>query len=125
MQPAATFVDLELVQMHLTAAAEHAAAEASLNFRRGAEGALRHVPSLQFDSPLEVLFWLWWDACTAGSWLADLLSLQPQAEVLAGGQSYRVDFLIEPTDPLLAASPAWNPIAVEVDGHAFHVRTLG
>jgi len=119
--PAKVFVDLPIVQAHLSAATEYVAVTASKRYREGTVGAMRYIPSFRFDSPLEVLFWLWW--CAYEYKLDSLFCLNPQAEVSLSGQQYRVDFLIEPSDYELAASRHWTPIAVELDGHAFHERT--
>jgi len=123
-QPGRAFVDLELVQTHLDLATTLVADAVARSFREGNEGALRHLPSLQFDSPLEVVFWIWWDACIRlhGA-VAELFELKPQAEVRIGERLYRVDFLLEPVDQTVAISKHWTPIAIELDGHAFHERT--
>ena len=123
--PAREFVDLEIVQQHLQAATQFVALDAAQSYRQGVDGAMRHVSSVQFDSPLEALFWLWWSACAMGPRIDDILVLSPQHEiVLAGGERFRVDFLIEPIEQRLASQSGWTPLAVEVDGHGFHERTL-
>jgi len=121
-QPGSAFVDLEIVQQHMTAATEYVAQSTARSFREGNEGALRYMPSLQFDSPLEVLFWVWWNAAVPDDNHPGF-SLLGQRDVAVGDQRYRVDFLIEPNEQRVSASPAWKPIAVELDGHAFHERT--
>lgn len=123
-KPASAFVDTELVQRHLTVATAFVAKRAADIFWQGHDGALRNVPSLQFDSPLEVLFWIWWNACNEPEFGEDEgLNLRPQTEVIVAGQRYVVDFLVEPAYPLAAQSTHWTPIAVELDGHEFHERT--
>ena len=124
-KPASEFLDLRIVEQHLDAAARDVAERAGRGFHQAVSGSLRHIPSLQFDSPLEVLFWIWWEAGVFfGPFnFSDELSLSTQCEVVVRGQLYRVDFLIEPTRPELAGSRDWTPIAVEVDGHGFHERT--
>ena len=88
----------------------------------GIMGALRHVPTLVFDSPLEVAFWLWWQVADGVDDL-DEFACSSQREVSVGAKTYRVDFIVEPTDPAIVASPHWKPIAIELDGHAFHEKT--
>lgn len=117
------FVDLELVRKHMDSAAAFVAEETGRSFRESVEHALRDYPSLQFESPLEALFWAWWAAVAQVAKVDDLLILSPQREVVVGGQRYRVDFLLEPVDGGITSVPEWVPIALEVDGHAFHERT--
>lgn len=68
---------------------------------------------------------MWWGAATVIDRTADdWFVLRAQAEVtLPQGSQYRVDFLVEPVDQTVAASPDWTPLAVELDGHDFHERT--
>lgn len=122
-RPVAEFVEIDIVQTHLQKAADFVSDRTGPIFRNAMEVSLRHLPSLRFDSPLEVLFWVWWNAHLETSLIGDYLSLRPQAEVTVGNQLYRVDFLVEPRPPELAASDEWRPIAVELDGHEFHERT--
>lgn len=122
--PASAFVDMDIVRRHLELAADVVANTMREEFLGGHDSALRYVPSLQFDSPLEVLFWLWWGACTIGTrYFEESIELRPQAEVTVGNQRFRVDFLVAPTEDALAIRPEWTPLAVELDGHAFHERT--
>lgn len=122
--PAKEFIDLDIVQAHLQGATQFVAQEAAEGYRSEMDSIMHHLPSLQFDSPLEALFWLWWHACIRTGRFDDILSLEPQREVvLAAGERYRVDFLVEPVEPRMAGHKDWIPLAVEVDGHAFHERT--
>ena len=79
----------------------------------------------QFESPLEAIFYVWWRALTATHDLFDLapapLALVLQRNVEIDGQRFRLDFVIEPTNPDLKKE--FGLVAVEVDGHAFHERT--
>lgn len=117
------FVDIDIVQQHLKASAEYVGTREKEMFLEGNEGALRYVKSLQFDSPLEVLFWVWWNAGVPHGSAYDNFDLKPQQEVYVADRRYRVDFLVEPTRSSITASSIWKPIAVELDGHAFHERT--
>lgn len=123
-QPAKVFVDMEIVQQHIDSASEHVARTWGAKFNRACNGLLRHYPSLRFDSPLEVLFWTWWEAaCVLDEPINDILQLRPQAEITVGEKLFRVDFVVQPIQPEIALAPEWIPIAVELDGHAFHERT--
>lgn len=122
-QPGKAFVDTQLVQDHIGYATQYVAQSAADRFVQGSQGALKHMPSLRFDSPLEVIFWVWWEAITLNAYEGDYLALSGQREVSVNGKDYRVDFLVEPCNLQRASNPAWKPIAVELDGHAFHERT--
>lgn len=73
-----------------------------------------------FDSPLEVVFLVWWKTFETIELISGV-DLRPQVEVEAGGKTYRVDFLLEPSQSVKTRS--YPRIAVELDGHAFHERT--
>jgi hypothetical protein len=88
-----------------------------------------------FDSPLEAAFWLWWlafDVIDAEMGLEFYIDLHPQVE--ASGRTYKPDFVITPagsdsSDADLRAyrdylCANWPQTAVELDGHAFHEKTL-
>jgi hypothetical protein len=83
----------------------------------------------ELESPLEGAFYAWWHALVGLSGQTGRsVQLVPQRQViLASGVSYRVDFSLEPLPDfaqlLAEAGLAWTPIAVEVDGHAFHEKT--
>lgn len=123
-QPASAFVDMDIVQQHINAASDYLAKTWAEKYSRACNGLLRHYASLRFDSPLEVLFWTWWEAvCAADDSLNDIVQLQPQAEVTVGQKLFRVDFVVQAIQPEIALAPEWVSIAVEVDGHGFHERT--
>lgn len=71
------------------------------------------------DSVAEAVFLTWWQAISYWYTKAPLRAV-PQHSACIGGTIYRIDFSIEPSG-LFAGS--WRPIAVEIDGHAFHERT--
>lgn len=57
-RPSSDFVDMAIVRQHLTYATEYVSETAGSQFERGTDGCLRYMGRLlQFDSPLEVLFW--------------------------------------------------------------------
>jgi very-short-patch-repair endonuclease len=118
------FIDVDLVREHLDRATQFITERCGVIFRSDVEGSLRYLHRPYFDSPLEVSFYVWWEALLRTSnRLGDYLSLESQAEVTVNGQLFRVDFLVEPTEREILARPEWRPIAVELDGHAFHERT--
>lgn len=119
-QLAKEFVDMDIVREHIGSAAAYVADATARQFKEAVEAQMRYSPRLQFDSPLEVLFWIWWDAAIGEGPGSELFELRPQQEVIVGNNTYRVDFLIDPT---LTQPANWMPIAVELDGHAFHERT--
>jgi len=118
-QPASAFIDTELVQQHLREASVQVAELARIRFVSTYNGMLRSMSSIQFDSPLEMIFWIWWHALTEHAPHADRLDLNSQRDVVVEGKTYRVDFSVDPVESI----PGWQPIAVELDGHAFHERT--
>lgn len=125
------YFDLPVVQSHLRDSAAYVGVKASTRFIEASSQVVRMSRGAQFDSPLEVLFWLWWSACEFGNdfYPYNVLNLTSQVEVVAGdAERYRLDFVIGILEPkwqkaLTAGAMTWPKIAVEVDGHAFHERT--
>lgn len=82
-------------------------------------------PGMPFDSPLEKAFYIWWMA--ADFCFRDYhesfggISCAIHQEVVIDGDRYIIDFVISPDSPDIREH--WTPVAVEVDGHAFHERT--
>ena len=75
----------------------------------------------EFESPIEVVFYAWWQAISNQFTLGDLM-LFPQHEVLVNGSRYRVDFVV--TSSTHADFPEDAPkVAIELDGHDFHEKT--
>lgn len=123
----------ELVRDHINQAATEVAAAAGRDFRAYLEHfALRPgrgFRSRTLDSPLEVIWSVWWDAlCRVNPLLGEWFDIEPQREVECGGQRYRLDFVVtideETQARLEAADLSWPLIGVELDGHAFHEKTL-
>lgn len=80
------------------------------------------------ESVLEGAFCLWWEAMVGHSGdMGSKVNLACQRDVRCGERLYRLDFSVEPThafaDELSRAGIVWPPIAIEVDGHAFHEKT--
>lgn len=128
-KPLKEYVDLPIVQSHLRAAASFVGAKATAWFLESMDRTMRGSRP-EFDSPLEVLFWLWWTACERENafYPYTQLRLEPQVEIEVGDDRYRLDFAVGIDEPrwqkaLDAGALVWPKIAVEVDGHAFHERT--
>lgn len=68
-------------------------------------------------SPLEVIFYAYWQAAIVGEAFGSELHVRGQHEVVVADRRYRLDFSVE------HASIGPLSIAVELDGHAFHERT--
>jgi len=116
----------QIVLEHLDRAAAYVGDERKLAFKRFAQVMYVHSRRVNavVESPLEMLFLIWWNAVLdANGGRYDELGIEAQSDVTVGGQSYRVDFRVLPYDERGEYVPRWQPIAVEVDGHAFHERT--
>lgn len=122
--PARDFLATELVTDHIEKATAFVSAESARMFGLMSHGYLTAMSSVRMDSPLEVVFWVWWTALAqVDQGYHDMFTCHPQREVVIAGQTYRVDFLMDPIDPRISADKRWRPIAVELDGHAFHEKT--
>lgn len=105
----------ELVQYHLSQAAEFAATLQRIAFDQWLSHGLT-AGWTDFESPLEMVFWLWFRACQSAS--AKVFSVQTQFDIEINGKAYRSDFAVLADD-----GDASQLLLVEVDGHAFHERT--
>lgn len=79
------------------------------------------------ESVTEAIFAVWWR--TSMLLVKSPINLRPQHTIEANGRTYRIDFIVECSDAWLmnlarARGVRWSPIAVELDGHEFHERTL-
>lgn len=131
-RPGRDWIDEPLVQNQIRRAAEFVGRKIAAQFVHATDGAIRHMPkSLTFESPLELLFWLWWGACEwewKDRFPYDRLQLERQVNVEINSERFRLDFSVVLLDEGLqkvidAGLFVWPKIAVEVDGHAFHERT--
>lgn len=118
-----SLIDTDLVQTHLGAASKHVTDHAGPIFR--SETLYKFLSEQPpFESPLEAMFWIWWEAYLRTSYHIDkILTLKTQHDVAIGVEQFRLDFAIEPIPVSIISSGYWTPIAVELDGHAFHERT--
>lgn len=83
---------------------------------RGAIHASRRL----VDSPLEAAFAVWFDHVARVVSGGDMYLLE-QHEVIANGNNYRLDFIVVHFGH---EGHEHTKIAVELDGHAFHEKTL-
>lgn len=87
----------------------------------------RLVDTGMLDSPLEAIFDMWWYLMVTAERIGTDVELVPQHPVIACGNRYRIDFLLQPNYErmrrLYDAGLDWPKIAVELDGHDFHERT--
>lgn len=95
------------------------------HFRIFAVNSKKWNRRLRFDSPLEEAFHLWWLACDfcCRDYYESLggLRLETHHEVTIDDERYVIDFVFMPNSTF--CSERWTPVAVELDGHAFHERT--
>lgn len=126
----------DIVAQAIEAAARSVAQDAYEEFKHetitrlaqeNAEGELGQL--LTFDSPLEAVYWVWWMAARQYDYFAELsLSMRRQVKVVASGQNYVLDFVLVPArdtgpaDEFIATH--FPKIAIELDGHTFHEKTL-
>jgi hypothetical protein len=121
----------ELVRRHMALATQDVMDAAAFNFQGGLRFHYDREPEEQhLESPLEVIWDIWWSAsCTGNRTVGDWFDLIPQFEVTCPNQQYRLDYSIELADfstfeTLRAVGLRWPLIGVELDGHAFHEKTL-
>ncbi len=108
---------VDLVQQHIEHLARVVGDMASSEFRASAQAQFRSA-----ESPLEAIFALWWRVFNPPG--QSDFALIRQRRVVVDDNVYRLDFAVEPVGSAIADHPAWQPIGVEMDGHAFHERTV-
>ena len=83
--------------------------------------ASRERWALAFDSPLEAAYWAWWEALKGMQQYYGLaFNLERHRSVDVGDQRYVVDFVVTPGNDF----DGFPLIGIELDGHAFHEKTL-
>lgn len=124
------WLEVDEVKRQFERAALYVADGAAFSYRGMAAGLLEGESwSPQLDSPLEAIFMLWWAALAElNSVVSETVYLETQYECVAGSKSYRLDFVLRPSDDGFAQRLGlhgiqWPRIGVEVDGHAFHEKT--
>lgn len=128
---ASEFVDTTIVQKHLQLAGDYLARHERLLFIEMTDRMLRSKTLMSFDSPLELIFWMWFSAAGRYQTYYPLsqIVLEQQPELVIGGQIFHSDFAVRINEPL------WNKaidaglmtlpkLLVELDGHTFHERTV-
>lgn len=127
-KPASDFVELPVVLEHIHAAGAMVARNRCADFidemryRLYSNNGAFEEGSLEFDSPLEVLFWVWWRATMrVQPFFKEKVALQRHVFVTAQGEVYNLDFVIAPRGK--AIQTLWPLVAVELDGHGFHEKT--
>jgi very-short-patch-repair endonuclease len=123
---------VDVVREHVQWAAEAVGQWASVSFQQAMTSMLTAEDhwGVPLESPLEAIFYIWWEAMTGDnpdSHYNRLFELQTQRDVTIGESRFRLDFVVElkgdERTRIEAAGLRWAPIAVEVDGHAFHEKT--
>lgn len=127
------WLETDLVSRHLELAADEVGRSARANFADGMQASLHPDSTPEswpfYDSPLEVVWTIWWDAVCLSNGHADrLFHLDMQHEVQSGDRQFRIDFRVALIDSRLSeklrsTGLLWPKIAVELDGHAFHEKT--
>lgn len=128
-KPLAEYADMPIIQSNLRAVAEMVGQKAMVRHLEYTDAMMRSR-TITFDSPLETLFWLWWNGFAAGNvfYPYDQVDLDHNVEVEAGGNRYRLDFVVVLLEQrwkkaLDAGVLVWPKLAIEMDGHHFHERT--
>jgi hypothetical protein len=137
-QPSKEFLGVQLVEQQIKAASMFVATEMGEQFideamqRLDAGAGEIALPPLEFDSPLEAAFWVWWLAFGKTDYYAKKLSLRQHVSVSVPSATYVVDFVVLPFRSLSDTSERhryidarWPLVGIELDGHAFHEKTLG
>lgn len=124
-----TWTDIEEVAEQVTLAGQLIGRNATTSFIAFATHVLQWPRWSAIESPLEAIFWVWWQAATSHL-EPPMVELHCQREIrCASGELFRLDFVVEPSDArqAVAFADAGKPfplIVVEVDGHGFHEKTL-
>jgi len=112
--------EMDFFKKHARAAMDSMLREAENEF-----GCQLHSRMRDLESPLEAAFLAWWMVVSRYS-LGDY-GLYSQREVSASGNTYRLDFTVEPCNggnlEYMIDAPECPKIAVELDGHDFHEKT--
>jgi very-short-patch-repair endonuclease len=138
-KPANEFKDIPLVKTHTMQAASMVGSYATEQFTIEIEQRLRgnfpegvfgdpstYTAALEFDSPLETVFWIWWRAAgQVDHFCEHNIHLRRHVETETAGHRYVVDFVVANTrhanGPYI--DEHWPLIGIELDGHAFHEKT--
>jgi very-short-patch-repair endonuclease len=124
------WVTSDFLAKQVALATRYAEMSASERFKETMEHSALEGGSLcgvRFESPLEAAFYAWWTAFDFQTRVFHDLDLWPQRWVTASGERYRLDFAVHCSgdlhERLSRFGLQWQPIAVELDGHAFHEKS--
>lgn len=137
-KPAREFESIPVVIEHIALASKMVGAYTADMFVDEVESRIRcdmgenvspdHVNDrLEFDSPLETLFWVWWmEARRVDRFCDHNIVMLRHVDAQASGSNYVVDFVVAPAPKANASyvDANWPLIGIELDGHAFHEKTL-
>lgn len=118
---------VDVVSEHIRRAADDIARFEAASFESFMSGQLspNEQPEqfqLKLESPLEAIFYIWWEAMVGRGYWSTILRLDMQEPVQTDDGDYRLDFAVSLCGGSEFSS-RYPKIAVEVDGHAFHERT--
>lgn len=129
-RPTSEYLDLAVVAEHLLAAADMVGRDKALDFRDEMHYRLTAswdtsddmvTNTLAFDSPLEAIFWLWWHAALrCDPIMRQRVVLRRHEFLVVDGHTYNIDFVVGSSK----RESSWPLIAIELDGHTFHEKTL-
>ncbi len=115
--------DTDLEREHTARAEQFVVDEAVRLFRFVCESRLggKGYRPCECESPLERIF-LVWSMAYAQQGCTDCFRVRPQHEVMACGNTYRLDFVAF-VDEGIEKGWLQTKVAIELDGHGFHERT--
>jgi very-short-patch-repair endonuclease len=125
----------DLVKELISRAADHLAKRCREDWLVGNAGDYYSAEELialhKLESPLELIFLLFWDAEVQPTPMSTidsyLLRIDKQVPFTLDGRDVRFDFVVRPSDAVesdLATAKIASPrYVIEVDGHTFHERT--
>lgn len=123
-KPKPELLELENVDSAIKEACAFVRDDASRRLSGNVTAAALELP---FGSPIEFIFYVWWNAISATD--GDMLGLNPQADVKVGdGTKYVLDFSVSPADvdewiEAIDLGVNFQQIGIELDGHDFHEKT--
>lgn len=139
-QPASAFIGVDFVKEQIERATANAGQVFADNLHQEVWSQMnanhaRAGGPLEFDSPLEAAYWAWWLCMQAvdPNFTQSSLELLRHVDVTAGGARYVIDFMLihngragrfGSTELAAYAAARWPKIAIELDGHTFHEKTL-
>lgn len=136
-QDSSEFLGVSLVEQQIEAARAFVSVEIGEQFVEETRQRMTSgcgeigAPPLAFDSPLEAAFWVWWVAFSKTDYYVRTLSLRQHVQASVPAGVFVVDFVVNPfrsftdtTDRHRYIDARWPLVGIELDGHAFHEKTL-